>query len=244
MPSLDTTDTKSYPFSGFFKDKSVQKTYNFGFWMDDTGSEDTGDVSDKLSWFLDNNIERWHIVDVTMSNYKFDRVSTRYGVSQRSFVVLPEEQNLNVSIIMEEDRYSNVAVLIKLLQKRIVDERGFYRAPVNQYVSNMVLDIYDDQKFPVSQYDFDNVLFLGADDISRSYGSGDSVRYSLNFAVDRIGFKRIVDPARDMPIVSIGQRIANRAIAATRRGISRTQPALGMIDTNPRVNGPIPPQGT
>ena len=85
---------------------------------------------------------------------------------------------------------------------------------------------------------------MGADDVTRSYGSGDSVRYSLNFAVDRIGFKHIDDPARDKSIVSISQRVARRALAAGRRALSANQPSLGMIPSNPRVNGPIPPQGT
>lgn len=218
-----------YPELSFYKNKSVQYSYNYKLWIDDTPDINNGTSESAIDTFILNNLlHQWTIVEVTMSNYKFDRQSTEFGVVQRSFVTLPKEQNLNISVTMEEDSFGNIAKLIALLQQKIISPKGFYIPPNKQYLRLIILEVYDNQGFIIGQYEFNNALFMGADDVNRSYSSGDAIKYNLNFGVDRIKYTHSFDIEQYNSIVPISKRVTNRAIAAARRAAAIATPSLGM----------------
>lgn len=153
----------------FYNDKSIAHSYNFYV-----------DFS-----FLDHAgyVKPYHVVDVEIPTNKFQRESVNYGVTQYSYPVLAKEQPLDLKITFEEDRRGVIAGMIHEMQNRICTN-GLHYSPHSMRLGHIRVTLYDDQKMRLSRWTYRDVFFLGYDNVSLSYDSNESVKYSVTFGSD------------------------------------------------------------
>ena len=161
--------------------KDIVKSYSFNVEILDDDLDGAGIPFFQLP-------KAYDVVDVEIPMYKFEGVVTRYGVGQKSFSVLSNPQEMSVRITFEEDIFGSIMKFIHLLQKKIISSDGFYRPINTQYLKNIIVSVLGARHDIIGKWTFDNCYFLGADNVSLAYDSNDSVKYALNFGVDRIGY--------------------------------------------------------
>jgi len=174
----------------FYEKKSITNSYNFYVDL----------IFDKMSprhpslpitHFITPN----HITGVDIPTHTFSRSSVSYGVTQYSFPVLNKEQGLDFKITFEEDMHGNVASFIGDLERTVVD-LGLHVAPKYSRLGDIHIYVLDTMKNATVTYVAKDVFFLGAETLSMTYDSNDSVKYSITFGTDTTGY--IMSPHEDL----------------------------------------------
>jgi len=130
-------------------------------------------------------IQPFHILDVTIPTYEFEKVVMMYGQVPRSFPVLKFE-GFNFNVTLEEDEKGNVEYFINWNQRNIIDSSGYYNAPNKAKIKAFVVEVQDKMGIPVVYYTFHDIYFLQASEASYSYTSNESIKRSLTFGCDRM----------------------------------------------------------
>lgn len=130
-------------------------------------------------------IRAYHVLDVNLPTYMFEKVIMYYGQVPRSFPVLKFE-GFNVDITFEEDELGTIDYFINWCQRCIIDKDGYYRNPGNRKIKALVVEVQDKNGIPVMYYVFHDLYFLNADAVSYSYERNESVKRKITFGVDRM----------------------------------------------------------
>lgn len=130
-------------------------------------------------------LQSFHILDVTIPTYEFEKVVMMYGQVPRSFPVLKFE-GFTFSVNLEEDEKGNVEYFINWMQRNIIDSRGYYNAPNKVKLKAFVVEVQDKTGIPVVYYTFHDIYYLQASEASYSYTSNDSIKRSITFGCDRM----------------------------------------------------------
>jgi len=130
-------------------------------------------------------IQPFHILDVTIPTYEFEKVVMMYGQVPRSFPVLKFE-GFNFTTTLEEDEKGNVEYFINWNQRNIIDSDGYYNAPNKVKLKAFVVEVQDKTGIPVVYYIFHDIYFLTAGEATYSYTSNDSIKRSITFGCDRM----------------------------------------------------------
>jgi hypothetical protein len=129
-------------------------------------------------------IQPFHVINVTIPAYEFKREVMMYGQIPRSFPVL-DFQGFEVQITLEEDEQGTVEYFINWLQRKIIDNEGYYNAPNKTKIPALVVEIQDKMGIPVLYYIFHDIFITHVDSIAYSYESNNPIRRNLTFACDR-----------------------------------------------------------
>jgi len=182
--------------------KSVQRSWRFwGFFIYNPFSTDTkvagiaaktyglDQFGKKLFSSLNKDfppiIQPFHILSVTIPTYKFEKNVMMYGQVPRSFPLLKFE-GFDFNIEMEEDEQGTVDYFINWLQRKIIDNRGYYKAPNLMKIPNFILEIQDKMGIPVVYYNFHDIYFLNASEPTYTYSSNESIKRTVTFGCDRM----------------------------------------------------------
>lgn len=175
--SIRSTDFPNV-FKTYFggEDKTVLGTWNF------------------VVSFTDKNVfdgvKPYHILDINIPMYKFNRNSVVYGSVPKSYATFDASgDGREFSVTFEEDNTGYVTSLVYAMQKNIMRQTGVYNYIKNQYLGNCVLDVYDSANTHVMRWIMNDIYFVGADDVSLQYASGDSMKVKITFGCDIISFE-------------------------------------------------------
>jgi len=155
--------------------KSVQPTYKFvASFLENPFDNKYGDVGPMPV------IMPWHITSVNVPNYKFKVEKVMYGNVPRLYQTLDFE-GLQFRVSFEEDELGTIAFFINWLQRRIIDNNGYYNAPSKTKIGHFVIEIQDKNGFPVVYYVFKNIVFNDATDPTFDYSSNEVLKYDITF---------------------------------------------------------------
>jgi hypothetical protein len=130
-------------------------------------------------------IQPFHIVDVSIPTYSFERKVMMYGQVPRSFPILNFE-GFVLDITMEEDEQGTVDYFINWNQRNIIDKDGYYNPPDKAKLKAFVLEVQDKGANPVVYYIFHDIYFVNASAASYSYTGNESIKRQVSFGCDRL----------------------------------------------------------
>jgi len=130
-------------------------------------------------------IQPFHLLDVSIPTYEFDKVTMKYGQVPRSFPVL-DFKGFTFEITLEEDESGTVEYFINWNQRNIIDEEGYYNPPNKVKLKAFVVEVQDKTGVPVIYYMFHDIFYLGANTANYTYTGNESIKRSINFGCDRI----------------------------------------------------------
>lgn len=130
-------------------------------------------------------IQPFHILDVDIPTYHFQKEVMMYGQVPRSFPVL-DFKSFNFSVTLEEDEQGTVEYFINWNQRNIIDNEGYYNAPNKMKLKAFVVEIQDKTGKPVIYYTFHDIYYLEADNVHYTYTGNESIKRSVTFGCDRI----------------------------------------------------------
>jgi len=130
-----------------------------------------------------------HVVDVSIPLYKFEKTVTKYGPVAKSFPVLKHD-GFQIKITYEDDRNGDVIGLIHTLQNTVVKSDGYYRKLNETKVGDINIHLYNHFGINICQWIGRNAFFLGAEDLTLSYGNTDTLKYGVTFGCDTITFRK------------------------------------------------------
>lgn len=130
-------------------------------------------------------VRSYHVVEVGIPTYQFEKESVKYGVVPRTFPVLSLDRGLDLEITYEEDELGTVAYLINWLQKQIIDEKGLYKGPLKNRMMVMV-EVQDKNGIPVAVYIFHDCYYHLSGEPRYSYAFNDSIKYNISYGFDRM----------------------------------------------------------
>lgn len=130
-------------------------------------------------------IQPFHILDVTIPTYSFEKEVMMYGQVPRTFPVLKFE-GFDLNITLEEDEQGTVEYFINWNQRNIIDSNGYYNAPNDVKMRAFTLEVQDKRGIPVVYYIFHDLYFLAADAVNYDYAGDKSVKRNITFACDRM----------------------------------------------------------
>lgn len=179
--------------------KSVQRSWQFfGMFIYNPFSNETKFAANNVGIFGGNTnlvksinkdfppiIQPFHILDVTIPTYQFERVNMMYGQVPRSFPVLKFE-GFEFTVNLEEDEQGTVEYFINWLQRRVIDNKGYYNAPEKVKIPAFVLEVQDKMGIPNVYYTFHDIYFLQASEANYSYTGNESIKRSITFGCDRM----------------------------------------------------------
>lgn len=172
--------------SGSAFGKSVQRPWMFwGFFMYNPFKSEMKIGFDTLNKDFPPVIQPFHIIDVKIPTYSFKKEIMYYGVAPRSFPVLNFE-GFDLQVTLEEDEQGTVDYFINWLQRRIIDNEGYYNAPNKLKIPGFVLEVQDKMGIPIVYYTFHDIFFMNASEVEYSYNSNDSIKRTITFGVDTL----------------------------------------------------------
>jgi len=128
-------------------------------------------------------IQSFHILDVTVPTYQFQKEVMMYGQVPRSFPVL-DFKGFNFDVTLEEDEQGTVEYFINWNQRNIIDSSGYYNAPEKMKMRAFVLEIQDKMGIPVVYYTFHDIYFLQATAANYAYSNNESIKRTITFGCD------------------------------------------------------------
>lgn len=168
----------------FYKKKSIQKSYNFRVFFNDTNTKTA--ILDPIPL-----TEQYHVTKITLPHWDFKKEVMYYGPYPRSFPVLTSD-GFELTITFEEDDSGTISKLINWLQRRIISNKqgriGLYESPGPMKSLSIIIQILDDTGREVSKYEYKGCYFLKASDISLDYSSNESVKIDITFGTDNLNF--------------------------------------------------------
>lgn len=164
--------------------KSIQRSWQFyGLFIYNPFKRIT-DLTSLVSEFPPI-IQSFHILDVTIPVYNFEKIVMMYGQVPRSFPVLKFE-GFNFNVTLEEDEQGTVEYFINWNQRNIIDSEGYYNAPNKMKIPAFVVEVQDKMGVPVVYYTFHDIYYLQASEANYSYAINESIRRTVTFGCDRM----------------------------------------------------------
>lgn len=130
-------------------------------------------------------IQPFHILDITIPTYSFEKEIMMYGQVPRTFPVL-DFKGFNIDVTFEEDEQGTVEYFINWNQRNIIDKNGYYNAPNNVKMRAFTVEVQDKMGIPVLYYIFHDLYFLNASSVNYTYGGNDSIKRTITFGCDRM----------------------------------------------------------
>lgn len=161
--------------SKFYEYKTIQRSYNFLIYFDESGSGGfDGTFGDLLAY---------HASSIDIPDYGFKKEYVNYGNFSKAFPIL-EHNGFEFTIKMEEDELGTVKELIhKLVHKNINDE-GYYQSYKNTTIKNIVASVYTQDSWNVYKIFFKNCFYLKASTAQYSFSNNDKIEYDVTFNCD------------------------------------------------------------
>jgi hypothetical protein len=163
--------------------KSIQRSYNF------------------FSTFLDNPftprrpdlgpmplVLPYHILSVTLPTYKFSKEVLIFGQVPVTFPVLnvDDAKELSVQVLLEEDELGTIEFFITWCQRNIIDNDGYYTAPLKNRIGHLIIEVDDPNGIPIVFYTLKSLYYLNASDVTYDYSTNESIKRTVTFGVDRV----------------------------------------------------------
>jgi len=203
----------------FYGQKSILHTYNFYV--------DFSQIKDNINtWKGEQIIHSFHVTNIDIPTYKFEKQSIKMGIYQYSYPVLSVDQALDIRLTLEEDVYGRVGRFIDLCQDTIIDSvTGYYKPP--NFMKSSIGDLYvymgDEKKESVYVWKFPRLYFINAEAQSLAYDDNSSMKYIVTFGCDK--FERhsrsfVYDEFPNQPIISRAEvdRISGEEVDLARSG--------------------------
>lgn len=202
--------------SRFYSNKSILHTYNFYV--------DFSQINKNINtWQGEQIIHSFHVSNIDIPVYSFEKKFIKMGIYQYSYPVLAEEQAIDIKLTMEEDVYGRVGRFIDLCQDTIIDSvTGYYKPPnsMKSGIGDLFVYMGDEKKESVYVWKFPRLYFINAEAQNLAYDDNSAMKYIVTFGCDK--FERysrsfVYDEFPNQPIISRAE--ANR--------VGNEQDALG-----------------
>jgi hypothetical protein len=131
-------------------------------------------------------IRAYHILNVSIPTYNFKKETMFYGQVPRSFPILEMDGALQVTVTFEEDELGTIAYFVNWLQRSIITEEGYYRAPRLSLIGHLVVEVQDKNGIPVVYHSFNDIFYLATSDVTYDYASNETIKYDITFGVNRM----------------------------------------------------------
>ena len=130
-------------------------------------------------------IRSYHVLDVNIPTYGFEKIVMMYGQVPRSFPVMKFE-GFDITLTLEEDELGSIEYFINWCQRSIIDRGGYYNNPTSYKIQALVIEVQDKNGLPIVYYIGHDVYFLEASPVTYSYESNESIKRTMTFGVDRM----------------------------------------------------------
>lgn len=158
--------------SGQTSGKSILRPWNFRVSFHDQHTFD--------------RIKPYHIIDVSIPKYKYEKVTTYYGTIPKSFAKLAEGSP-EFQIQFEDDDTGSVTHLIHHIQQQhIMDDNGSYKALREQNLGDVAIELFNNDGELLVTWHLRDVYFLDYDMSKLSYDTEEQLRYTVTFGCDII----------------------------------------------------------
>jgi hypothetical protein len=183
---------KSKWISNYFGNgRTIQRAYNFIINIPGS-SNDSGDLQRRLEelnvaagfpGFPGTYIREFHAKRVIIEQYNFKREIQQMGVFPKTIPVL-DHKGFELEIEFEEDAHGTIGYFVQWLQKRIVDEHGFYTNPSDMYIDPIEVKITDETTDLIATYSFKQCYFLKTSKPEYNYKNNQAISYAITFGSD------------------------------------------------------------
>jgi len=133
--------------------------------------------------------QQFHVVDVSIPQYKMKPVTTMFGPIPYTFPTMETDSSgREVKITFEDDDRGRILRFIAGLQKTVISTGGYHKTPNQTRLGNIDITIRNNKNIPVAMYRAPNAFYLAADDISLNYSESAVLKYSVTFGCDMIQY--------------------------------------------------------
>lgn len=168
------------PINEFYKEKSIQRSFNFKL---DVFHDDAGTTT----YLPDNKkipeIKDYHVLSISLPLWEFKKEVVQYGSFVKTFPVLNTD-GFEFTVTLEEDDNGTVINFINYLQKKIIKKDGTYVAPNRNKITMIYFRATNMDGKTIWDYQFDNCYFLKASNPEFSYVNNETVKYDITFNCD------------------------------------------------------------
>lgn len=167
--------------SKFYQFKTIQRSYNFLVYFDESGSFDFDDVkgSDLLAY---------HATAIDIPDYSFKKEYVNFGPFTKAFPIL-DHNGFEFNIKFEEDELGTVKELINNLTRKNIREDGYYNTYANTTLDRIVASVYTQDAWNVYKVYFYNCFYLKASQAQYSFDSNNKMEYDITFSCDHYEIK-------------------------------------------------------
>ena len=171
--------------ANFFERKSIQRSYNFMVYFDESGLDTGLAETDRTGVFSD--MDAFHAISVELPNYAFDRGEMNYGPFFKKFPVL-DHNGFEFTIKFEEDDEGRVKNMIHKLVRRNIRSDGYLKPYSETVIPNIVVSTYRPDGKNVNKTYFKNCFYMKSSTPSFSYEDGKQIFYDVTFNADHYIF--------------------------------------------------------
>jgi len=211
----------SLQLKGFYSDlnlKTIQKSYKFYVSIFDDNDPRKKELVKEIGAMPP--IANWHVKNVTIPQYSFEKVLLNYGPIVKSIPAMNFE-GFDIKIDFEEDEFGTIQYFINWCQSKIIRKDGTYRSQLENRISNLIIETEDDYGVPINIFWYKDVYFLNSSEVSFDYASNESITHSVTFAADI----QQVFPLKAFPLaafksaIQLGASQANEVLSSLKNSI-------------------------
>jgi len=181
----------------FFGTKSIQKTDQFLFSIDQTANLSLATNKNKrlgsMKIALDKRtgpqpvIENWHTRNFVLPNLNFQREIFPRGNFTKSFPSMKYE-GFTFTVTLEDDSVGTIPNFVNWCQRRTVDESGFHMFESLNRIGNLRLDALDEFNEVIYKFVFEEAYYIEATPVSFDYSQSTQTLWTITFASDFVKF--------------------------------------------------------
>lgn len=168
--------------------KSVQPAWRFyvaHIYNPMMGVSNIGDVAKRLLEGPSPLMRAYHVKNVSVPTYQFNKEIQEYGAVPRSFAVLNANQGLNLQLTYEEDDKGTIGYLVNWMQRRTINRNGYYNAPMKTRMM-IIVEAHDQNGVPNAVYIFHDCFYTLCGEAQYSYDSNAPMSYAVSYGFDRM----------------------------------------------------------
>lgn len=163
----------------FYNRKEIQRSYNYIVHFSKLYDYDifpSNLCSDELIDVYANSVE-------LPAGYDFKKEYYHAGPFMKSFPVL-EHNGFEFTIKCTEDDRGTIRALIETLNRRIINENGYYNHYSNMAIPEIIVSILRNDGTEIKSVHFENCYLLKSSVPTFSYTTSDKIEYELTFNAD------------------------------------------------------------
>lgn len=190
-------DLSGVGFSGLSKTWMLQRKYNWQLLL-------PHNINGNIGFFVSQYCQNVRFGDYGISNLS----QLKYGAFQRFYAGMQDIDRVTAVFLAPVD--NSVLSYFHGWYHLMIDGQGFYY-PKNHYKKNMYVAMYDRSYVESVRFELRGAFPIRKPSVDLAYGDEDVLRYTVEFAVDRIEMTSLIGSIRE-GITSVAGDIASKTV--------------------------------